>query len=478
MIKFILIALFLSIWHSILFFHHEMGLSVVLFVLPLLLFIIYVLKKEDKIENKYGLLLSIPIILLSCTYFVYDNWFFRTFNLVIIPLLFFLMYIITMKKKYFLLDLVRDSFSFVLMPVTSMFEITEIIGDSLFKKVKLSECLKSKIKSFLIILPIVLVVLWLLASADMIFSGIFDYLFDGMSLFLVDFLSEDFIRRIILIAVIFFVISGTVYYLVNDYLKFTRLDVDDFRKEKKQKNVDAIKMLFIILNIIYVVFDFIQIKSLMFHSVSSDIHYAEYARQGFFQLMIVSVINLTLILISKKYMLVSDKEQSRFFKIMSFIMIGLTIVIIISSFLRMNLYEQQYGYTLLRLLVYVSLITEIMLMIPTIIYIVKDNYNIIISYMVIILIVYIGLNYMNVDKIIAVRNIDRYYDKEDIDLDYLENENADNLGVLVDFYKEVKDEEIKERLGIYFKYLDIEMDNWQEYNISKDKGRELLRGYR
>ena len=234
MIKFILIALFLSIWHSILFFHHEMGLSVVLFVLPLLLFIIYVLKKEDKIENKYGLLLSIPIILLSCTYFVYDNWFFRTFNLVIIPLLFFLMYIITMKKKYFLLDLVRDSFSFVLMPVTSMFEITEIIGDSLFKKVKLSECLKSKIKSFLIILPIVLVVLWLLASADMIFSGIFDYLFDGMSLFLVDFLSEDFIRRIILIAVIFFVISGTVYYLVNDYLKFTRLDVDDFRKEKKQ----------------------------------------------------------------------------------------------------------------------------------------------------------------------------------------------------------------------------------------------------
>ena len=76
---------------------------------------------------------------------------------------------------------------------------------------------------------------------------------------------------------------------------------DSSKKVRKFKlDIDTIQMLFVVLSIIYVIFDFIQIKSLMFHSVSSNINYAEYARQGFSQLMFVSVINLGLILFSKK----------------------------------------------------------------------------------------------------------------------------------------------------------------------------------
>ena len=57
-------------------------------------------------------------------------------------------------------------------------------------------------------------------------------------------------------------------------------------------------------------------------------------------------------------------------------MVFLTLIIIVSSFYRMNLYEQAYGYTLLRLGVYVALITEGILLIPTVVYIVKDKINI------------------------------------------------------------------------------------------------------
>ena len=108
-------------------------------------------------------------------------------------------------------------------------------------------------------------------------------------------------------------------------------------KETKKRDLFTIKFLFIVLNIIYVVFDFIQIKSLLLHSVASNINYAEYARQGFFQLMIVSVINIAIILISKKFENKDNEKEFKFIKAMGILMVLLTIVIIISSFLRMQI---------------------------------------------------------------------------------------------------------------------------------------------
>lgn len=474
MIKFLGVVLLLSIWHSILFFSKKLGVSVILFILPLFILIIFMLKKEKKINNKYGLLLGIPIILLSCIYFIYDNWFFRSLNVIMIPLLFFLMYILTLKPIYRIFNFIQDIFSFIVEPFAHVFSVIDIIGQFFSKKVKMSQSLKKRLKSFIIILPLVLVVLWLLISADMVFEQMFGILFDGIEILLNGCLEKNFFVRIIRIIIVFFVISAMVYFLIYDYSIEVR---EDNNKVKNKIEVESIKMLFIVLNIIYVIFDFIQIKSLMLHSISESIRYAEYARQGFFQLMIVSVINLSIILISKKYIIDTNSKQSRFLKIMSLVMVGLTFVIIVSSFLRMNLYEQQYGYTLLRLLVYITLITEAILIIPTIVYIVKPKYNVIVGYMVIILGVYVGINYINVDKLIALRNVDRYYDKNDIDLDYLMNGNTDNLGVLVEFYEEVDDEEIKENLEEYFSELEIEMEGFQEYNFSKDRGINYLRKY-
>lgn len=478
MIEYLLMAFLLAIWHSILFFNNKLGLSVILFIIPVLGFIIYVLKMEKRIVNKKGLLLLIPIILLSCTYFVYDNYFFKMFNLIIIPLLFFIMYVVAIKNEYNFFGLIKDSLSFITKPFTYFDKIFRVIYSNLFKNIKISDKVKSKIKSFIIILPIILVVLWLLTSADIIFESIFSGLFDGINCFFSNFISENLIWRLLLILIVFIAISGTIYYLVYDYLKDYKLESEKDVKDKIFNNSESIKMLFISLNIIYVIFDFIQIKSLILHLVSKGINYAEYARSGFFQLMVVSVINLVLILILKKYIVNENKKNSKFLKIMGIIMVVLTFIIIISSFLRMNLYEQEYGYTLLRLLVYFSLITETILLIPTIIYIVKYKYNIMVSYMIIIVFVYILINYINVDKMIAVRNINRYYDKNDIDLVYLLNDGTDNLEVLIEFYKDIDDKEIKDELNYYFKDFYIEDGNIVEYNISRDRGRKLLYRYK
>ena len=73
-------------------------------------------------------------------------------------------------------------------------------------------------------------------------------------------------------------------------------------------------------------------------------------------------------------------------------MVFLTLIIIVSSFLRMNLYEQAYGYTLLRLGVYFILITEGILLIPTIIYILKSKFNVLNYYMIITIAIYLFVN--------------------------------------------------------------------------------------
>lgn len=476
MIKIFCFVFLLAIWHSFLFFGKKLGLSVILFILPLLGIIFFVLKKYKIIKNKKGLLLGIPIILLSCHYFIYNAWFFRKLNLIIIPILFLLMYIMTIKPTFKIPTLIKECFYLISESLASITDVIRIIYDNVSKKTKISPTTKKRIKSFIIILPVVLLVLWLLTSADMVFDSIIGGFFNGIHKFFDIYLADNLLGRIVIICLIFLYISGTLYFLCTNYSSNNKEESTETKKINL--DTDTIKMLFIILTIIYVVFDFIQIKSLIFHSISNNIHYAEYARQGFFQLMFVSLINLSLLLFSKRYY--NEDNTNKFLKIMSILIIVLTLVIIISSFLRMNLYESQYGYTLLRLLVYTTLITEIILLIPTSLYILKDNYNIVTSYMTILIIVYVIINFINVDKLIATRNIKRYYDKKDIDIEYLENYSSDNLGELVEFYKEVDDKEIKESLDNYFKELNlfINYNGIQEFNLSIYKGEKLIKKYR
>ena len=217
----------------------------------------------------------------------------------------------------------------------------------------------------------------------------------------------------------------------------------------------------------------------MFHKISMDITYAEYARQGFFQLMFVSLINFVIILLHKKF----NKKDLKFNKIMSIIMIILTAIIVVSSFMRMNMYEQAYGYTVLRLLVYVILITELIIMIPTIIYIIKDEFNITKYYLIILAIIYTIIGVLPLNYIIATRNINKYYKDNKIDIDYLTNYNYDNLPSLINLYNKTENQDIKVVLSKYFvQYYENNTESFEnakktyfsEYNISRIKGRELL----
>ena len=76
--KLLIGALILSIWHSILFWKQEIGVSALLFAIPAVNLTIQLF--EEKARNKKAWLITITIILLSSTYLIFDNPIFKTLN--------------------------------------------------------------------------------------------------------------------------------------------------------------------------------------------------------------------------------------------------------------------------------------------------------------------------------------------------------------------------------------------------------------
>lgn len=284
--KFFIWLFLLVIGNSILFSgNKEYGISVVLFIIPLLIFLIYVFKEKNLIKNKYGLLLAIPIILLSFTYFIFRQEFFRVLNSFVIPGLFILMYIVTIKGIDKIKLMLKDFISIIFMPLGYIGNIADELISAISPKLKISDNVRKMIKSAVIIIPIIFIVLVLLSKADMIFSSIFSNLFEAIDNIFEEFDLISLFCRGIRMILLFTYLSVTIYFIVNHYSKEETAPL----REKKKDNY-TIKLLLTALNVVYILFDIIQIKSLIFQSLSSSINYAEYARQGFFELLFVSLL--------------------------------------------------------------------------------------------------------------------------------------------------------------------------------------------
>lgn len=452
MMKYVLYIFLISLYNSILFYGKRFGINVILFNSLLLILLYFIYKKKDLIKNKKGLLFIIPIVLISASYFIYDNDFFSNFNMFVIFSLFILMHIFTINPNYNFLGFLEDFINLVFKPFNYIKNFYNLVYSNFFISFKISDEQKKKIISILVIIPIVIFILFLLSSADAEFSHLFNKLFNIFD----DISFEELPGRIINFAIFFTYLGASINYICFNYKKSkeSSIDIDGY----------TIKVLLSVLNIIYIVFDIIQIKSLIFHRISSGINFAEYARSGFFQLMFISIINLIILLLSK------HSRNNNYCNVMCFIMVLLTLIIITSSFMRMNMYEAAYGYTLLRLLVYVTLLTIVILLIPTTFYIFNSNVNILKYFIIIIVTIYTVLSLSPVSYFIAYKNIKRYYKTGKIDLEYLENYNYDNISLLLDFYD--KSNDFKYDLDSYFnEMMNHKKDDIFEYNISRYNSR-------
>lgn len=81
----------------------------------------------------------------------------------------------------------------------------------------------------------------------------------------------------------------------------------------------------------------------------AGVTYADYARNGFFQLLWVSGITLCVLVLISRASNLSDRAARRAFTVLACTAIALTLMIDVVAFRRLSLYEEAYGFTMLRL---------------------------------------------------------------------------------------------------------------------------------
>lgn len=348
-------------------------------------------------------------------------------------------------------------------------------------------------------IPIFLVVFALLVSADAVFRSMTRKLLAVINL-------PD----------IFVAISMIIFMFLASYCILSYL----CRKKLKEKNSieakgDPVLAVTVtsVLTILYLVFSGIQIIYLFLGQMSlpDGYTYAEYAREGFFQLLTVSILNLVIVLSAMSFF-----PESGLLKGILTVMSLCTFIMIASSAMRMIIYIQYYYLTFLRILVLWTLAVLFLLFVGVVSAIIRRQFRLFGYSIGVVCVCYLLLSFSHPDYIIALVNISNIEDQDTAgagvgeafggtsffrgesyrDFYYLAHLNADAAPVLLPYLAEngyeisrLDKEEYRtyvrgistlwceEEFGVY--YLNRLFDNvkdksWRQFNLSRYLAEKML----
>lgn len=250
----------------------------------------------------------------------------------------------------------------------------------------------SKVKYILlglvISVPLLFFVILLLCSADVVFSSVMSSVFD------IDIPANLFgIGFSVLFA--FFASYCIITYLGKRNMK------ENVPDKRTGEPVLAITVTSV-LSVIYLIFSGIQVVYLFFGNMELPYHYtyAEYAREGFFQLLFVCLLNLALVLIC-----LGRFKENKILKAILTVISLCTYIMTASSAMRMIMYIRCYALTFLRIFVLWSLAVIFLLITGVVISIYKEKFPLFKYSMVLVTVLYLGLSFSHPDYWIARYNI-------------------------------------------------------------------------
>ncbi|MEC3917330.1 DUF4153 domain-containing protein [Nocardia sp. CDC160] len=161
---------------------------------------------------------------------------------------------------------------------------------------------------------------------------------------------------------------------------------------------------------------------------TAGLTYAEYARSGFWQLSIVSMLTLAVIGAVLRYARQQSSGERRWLRGAVAVVCGLTLVIVASALHRMWTYQQAYGFTVMRLLVEVfeGWIALVYLLVLASLIRLRRGWvpRAAVGAAAVTL---LGLAVVNPEGFVADRNIDRWQSGKRLDADYLGTLSTDVL---------------------------------------------------
>lgn len=434
------------------------NLGMTLFILFQIIAVLLLLPKSK------ALLLLIPIFLIGLSYTLWNNFIWYPTNIIVFIILISIMALLITKE----FNSNNKLFGFIKQIFFNIFRPFKNFGkpfdwkDDLVKDEK--KTMKRVFYGIIISIPFIILILILLSSADMIFSHTIGNFFNKFW----NIISINTFFRIIGSILTGLYLFGFVYLVLNHKKN------DELKNEKKinEKDTLVLNVFLGIILAIYSLFIIIQFRYLFAGAnLPFNLSYAEYARRGFFELLVLTGINIGLILISSQFKKIRNTLSGKINNGLLYYLCTVNIILLGSSFYRMYLYSNDYGLTRLRLYVFAFLAFELIALLITYFYIYKPKFNIVLVYACITLIYYVLLNIVPTDRFIAYNLINKYKNESDFDISYVMNLSLD---AAPEIKKLINDDKYKADAERYFVYKANNYGlKWQEYNFSFYKARDI-----
>lgn len=470
---FLLLCLVLGIAAEESFFRERIGISFFVFIVIFYGIFFWCFRSFSFSHQRFGWLVLISIWLLAAGYYLYDTILFYLLNIIIIPsLVVFHLSLITAPKYYQWHRLTFIHYTILRMGkslfynVFFMKKVTRLFvrngnenRKNIWKKVSIGIAIS---------LPFLMIILKLLISAD----AQFEKLLRGIpNLFSIQ---PEYIFRTIIVLVCTFLFFG--------YMQILQQKIDPLKLDKEAVSpfaLDGIITLtfLLLLDAVYLVFVAVQFKYFFSGTLDAGYTYAEYARRGFFELLFVTLINLSVTTAVIQWTKSTERWLKNAVNLALTILVLSSIVLLISAFLRLAMYEEAYGFTFTRVLAHSFMIFLIVILAYTLVKIWLEKLSLFRFYFISALIYYTCINVINIDRLVVEQNITRYEETGKIDLGYLDSLSSAGTFGLIKLYEQNPEipglAELLNQKKIDIQYLQI--NSWQSHNITREKVYEMMK---
>ena len=427
-------TILLGIAFDILFWDKVPGISFPIFVALILLSGILVLADSGVRPNKGALSLILPIGFFATMTFVRAEPLttFLNYTLTFVFMAFFAMSFLGGRwLRYSLSDYVAGNFKLMLNAIGGPLSF---ISET--RKEREQAGIKSGARKFfpvlrglLFAIPVVAVFAGLLSSADLVFAQRMDAF---VEIFRLENLPE-YIFRGILILIIAYILLGVLLYAAQ---KSQDEKLVGEEKPMLPPFLGFTESSIILGNVLLLFMAFVVVQFQYFFGGQVNINiegytYAEYARQGFGELVTVAVFSLFLFLGLSSATRREQIGQQKTFSALGITLVLLVLIMLVSAFRRLVLYESAYGFSRLRTYPHVFMIWLGALLVAVVILEILRRQRAFALAMTIAIVGFAAtLNFLNVDAFIVQQNVMRAAGGAKLDMAYLATLSNDAVPAL------------------------------------------------
>jgi hypothetical protein len=470
--SFIVACLLLGVVAEISFFHGRIGVSYIIFATAFYT-VLFARFRFSFEHRRIGLLLMAGIWVLTSSFLLFDSTVFYYLNILLIPLVvFFQIVLITSPARlnWGKLSFIRLVTGKLLDALEYLLNYVRYISKRFIRgqKQNKNRLLPQILIGVLVAIPVLIIIVPLLISADGRFQALIQQVFSFSG---GENLAEFGFRLalIFLLALFFF----CVFKVLGKRTK-REIEIKPINKKLTWNAVIAATVL-VIVNLVYLLFLTIQFNYLFSDDLYGNLTYADYARRGFFELVIVSFINLTILLTCIKRVMTDTLFMKKFMQSLYSVLVIASGVLLISAWQRLALYEETYGFTVARLLAHFFMLFLLVLFAYMLIRIWLENLPILHFYLISAFVFYTILNVINIEGMVVTNNIERYHETEKIDVHYLGFLGAEGITGLIYVYEDNPDyPELEAILESKKQQWENQETGWQGFNFARQEAKELL----